>query len=74
MKQFCIKIDLISQRRENVLFLPSNMSANENALLNTSLMKALLLGRCGYSQLQRQKWCTIPNQLSEGELYVGTCH
>ena len=27
MKQFCMKIDLISQRRENVLFLPSNMAA-----------------------------------------------
>ena len=35
MKQFCMKIDLISQRRENVLFLPSNMAAMtllENAL------------------------------------------
>ena len=34
MKQFCMKIDLISQR-ENVLFLPSNMAAmtsHENAL------------------------------------------
>ena len=34
MKQFCMKIDLISQRRENVLFLPSNMAAmtsHENA-------------------------------------------
>ena len=33
MKQFCMKIDLISQR-ENVLFLPSNMAAmtsHENA-------------------------------------------
>ena len=27
MKQFCMKIDLISQGRENVLFLPSNMTA-----------------------------------------------
>ena len=27
MKQFCMKIDLIFQRRENVLFLPSNMVA-----------------------------------------------
>ena len=27
MKQFCMKIDLISQRRENVLVLPSNMAA-----------------------------------------------
>ena len=35
MKQFCMKIDLIFQRRENVLFLPSNMAAmtsHENAL------------------------------------------
>ena len=35
LKQFCMKIDLISQRRENVLFLPSNMAAmtsHENAL------------------------------------------
>ena len=35
MKQFCMKIDLISQGRENVLLLPSNMAAmtsNENAL------------------------------------------
>ena len=35
MKQFCMKIDLISLRRENVLFLPSNMAAmasHENAL------------------------------------------
>ena len=35
MKQFCMKIDLISQGRENVLFLPSNMVAmtsHENAL------------------------------------------
>ena len=35
MKQFCMKIDIISQRRENVLFLPSNMAAmtsHENAL------------------------------------------
>ena len=35
MKQFCMKIDLISQERENVLFLPSNMEAmswsHENA-------------------------------------------
>ena len=38
MKQFCMKIDLISQGRENVLFLPSNMAAmtsHENALFNT---------------------------------------
>ena len=37
MKQFCMKIDLISQRRENVLFLPSNMAvmtSHENALLS----------------------------------------
>ena len=36
MKQFCMKIDLISQGRENVLFLPSSMAAmtsHENALL-----------------------------------------
>ena len=35
MKQFYMKIDLISQGRENVLFLPSNMAAmtsHENAL------------------------------------------
>ena len=35
MKQFCMKIDLISQERENVLFLPSNMEtmrSHENAL------------------------------------------
>ena len=35
MKQFCMKIDLISQRRENILFLPSNMAAvtsHKNAL------------------------------------------
>ena len=35
MKQFCMKIDLISQGRENVLFLPSNMAAvtsHENSL------------------------------------------
>ena len=35
MKQFCVKINLISQGRENVLFLPSNMAAmtsHENAL------------------------------------------
>ena len=32
MKQFCIKIDIISQGRENVLFLPSNMASHENAL------------------------------------------
>ena len=38
MEQFCMKIDLISQRRENVLFLPSNMAAvtsHENALYDT---------------------------------------
>ena len=37
MKQFCMKIDHISQRRENVLFLPSNMAvmtSHENALLS----------------------------------------
>ena len=37
MKQFCMKIDLISQGQENVLFLPSNMVAmtsHENALYN----------------------------------------
>ena len=36
MKQFYMKIDLISQGRENVLFLPSNMVAmtsHENAPL-----------------------------------------
>ena len=35
MKQFCMKIDLISQGRENVLFLPSNMAvmtSHESAL------------------------------------------
>ena len=35
MKQFCMKIDLIFHGRENVLFLPSNMTAttsHENAL------------------------------------------
>ena len=35
MKQFCMKIDLISQGRENVLCLPSNMAAmtsHENTL------------------------------------------
>ena len=35
MKHFCMKIDLISQGRENVLFLPSKMAAmtsHENAL------------------------------------------
>ena len=35
MKQFCMKIDLISQGRENLLFSPSNMAAmtsHENAL------------------------------------------
>ena len=39
MKQFCMKINLISQGRENVLFLPSNMAAmtsHENALWVTS--------------------------------------
>ena len=37
MKQFCMNIDLISQGRENALFLPSNMAAmtsHENALLH----------------------------------------
>ena len=37
MKQFCMKIDLISQGRQNVLFLPTNMVAmtsRENALLD----------------------------------------
>ena len=29
MKQFCMKIDLISQGRENVLFMPSNMDGND---------------------------------------------
>ena len=36
MNQFRMKIDLISQRRQNVLFLPSSMAArtlHENALL-----------------------------------------
>ena len=40
VKQFCMKIDLISQGRENVLFLPSNMAemtSNENALYSTIL-------------------------------------
>ena len=38
MKQFCMKIDLISQGRENVLFLPSNMAAmtsHEDALYSS---------------------------------------
>ena len=38
MKHFCMKIDLIFQRRENVLFLTSNMAAmtsHENALLQS---------------------------------------
>ena len=34
MKQFCMKIDLISQRRENVLFLPSNMAAMKCSIVN----------------------------------------
>ena len=36
MKRFCMKIDLTSQGRENVLFLSSSMAAmtlHENALL-----------------------------------------
>ena len=40
MKQFCMKIELISQRRENVLFLHSNMAAmtsRENAHCLTDL-------------------------------------
>ena len=40
MKQFCMKIDLFSQRRENVLFLPSNMAAmtsHEDALWKQDL-------------------------------------
>ena len=35
MKEFCVKIDLITQGRENVPFLPSNMAAmtsHENIL------------------------------------------
>ena len=45
MKQFCMKIDLISYRRENALFLPSNMAAmtsRENALF----FSVTLLNRC----------------------------
>ena len=46
MKQFCMKIDLISQRRGNVLFLPSNvaaMTSHENALyLITKSAKKLI--------------------------------
>ena len=41
MKQFCMKIDLISKRRENV---PSNMAAmtsHENALLSLFLQVKL---------------------------------
>ena len=50
MKQFCMKIDLISQRRENVLFLPSNMAAmmkHENALFSFQswLREAILRSR-----------------------------
>ena len=38
MKQFCMKIDVISQRRENVLFLPSNMAAMASHLYSTMLI------------------------------------
>ena len=44
MKQFCMKIDLISQGRENVLFLSSNMAAmtsHENSLLPLSSTKGI---------------------------------
>ena len=38
MKQFCMKIDLISQGRENAVFMPSIMAAmtsHENALFES---------------------------------------
>ena len=47
MKQFCMKIDLFSQGRENVLFLPSNMAtmtSHENALL--MMVENLRAGQC----------------------------
>ena len=46
MKQFCMKIDLISQERKNVLFLPSNMAAmtsRENALYSSWLPPSSIL-------------------------------
>ena len=48
MKQFCMKIDLISQERENVLFLPSNMAAmmsHENALLKLRFKTIIFTGK-----------------------------
>ena len=44
LKQFCMKIDVISQGKENLLFLPSNMAAmtsHENALLSLFLQVKL---------------------------------
>ena len=49
MKQFCMKIDLISQGRENVLFLPSSMAAvtsRENALLHHRKEIPVIFGAC----------------------------
>ena len=52
-----MKIDLISQRRENVLFLPSNMAAmtsRENALLSAHWS---LLRRCLHESLLEDGTC-----------------
>ena len=44
MKQFCMKINLISQRRENVLFLPSNMAAMTTRNMKTPYSPVLCTG------------------------------
>ena len=62
MKQFCIKIDLIPQGREHVLFLPSNMAAmtsHENALYIKSRLHLDLLEQGKHLLLlpwQHRKW------------------
>ena len=56
MKQFCMKIDLISQGRENVVFLPSNMAAmtsHEDALYPHQLLVDTI--HCLYTHYARAK-------------------
>ena len=69
MKQFCMKIDLISQERENVLFVPSNMAAmtsHENALFAAELYLLGILRHC-------LKYCIKVNLREMRPTIIGNC-